>query len=595
MLGVFRKKIELKLGVIFLFIVFIPVTIISLVSYFLIVGGIQREIKQRITSNLNVSAAIFDKIKNQLRYTIRDQNGRIRYYFETDNLSKLPAYLKAMAEQNDLNILLVTNKKGKVIARSNLAAIIGDDLSSDPAIGKALQGQDIVSTEIITAEEIKKEGIKTNYSQGMLIKIIMPVKEPDDTVLGVTIGGYLLNENREIVDIISNLVGAQAAIIQTDTIISSSLNEDGKSLTGVKINPEIADLVLHKGGEFVGPDPTTTTYMLGLVPIRNWENEIIGSIYIRATEESFIGVKRKMQATIFLMAGFSIFLALLIGYLVGHPITGSITNLRRGAEIVSRGNFDHRIEVETEDEIKELADSFNSMTLDLKEAQKKLLQSEKMAALGQIAAAVSHELKNPLTSIKMGAFLLKGKLSSADAETGKALADIEAEVDRANKIVTEILTFSQPISPVFSPVNVNEVLAEIMPLMEYQAQFQQIKVEKKFSANLAAISADRDQIKQVFENLIINALQAMDAGGVLVLRTIQEDDWIKISIKDNGVGIAQENIKSIFQPFFTTKDKGIGLGLSIVNEIVKKHLGAISVRSKLGEGTTFTVSFPKHA
>ena len=595
MFNFIRQRIELKLGAVFLLVVFIPITIISIISYNLIVKGIQREIQQRTISDLNVAVAIYDKIKNQLRYTIRDQSGRIRYYFDTDTLEDLPAYLAAVAEQNNLDVFLVTDRKGRVVAHSNIATRMGDNLSKDPLVQKALAGEDTVSTELIAASDLSLDGLKSAVPEEMMIRVVMALKDPDGAIKGAMVAGYLLNDNDEIVGIIADLVNAQAAIFQRDTIISSSLHDEkGARIVGTRTSREIADIVLHNGREYIGEDRIFGTgFMNGYVPIRNFSNEVIGSLYVRATEEGFLEIKRKMQDTILYMAGFSILLALLIGFMVGHPLTRSIARLNQGAEVVSGGNFDVKIDVETEDELKDLADSFNIMTADLKEAQKKLLQSEKMAALGQIAAAVSHELKNPLTGIKMAAYLLKDTLGEGNVEVNKCLADIESSVDRANKIVMEILAFSQPVNPIFNAVNVNEVLPEILPLLEYQAQVHSINLVKELAHGLAPVKADKDQLKQIFENLMTNALQAMGVGGVLTLVTSQDKDNIIVKVKDTGVGIAEENIKSIFQPFFTTKDKGIGLGLAIVNEIVKKHQGTITVESRLGKGTTFTVIFPK--
>jgi two-component system, NtrC family, sensor kinase len=595
MFNFIRQRIELKLGVVFLFVVFIPITVMSFMSVNLILKGIQREIQQRIVSDLNVAVAIYDKIKHQLRYTIRDQCNRVKYYFDTETLDDLPAFLKAVAEQNSLDVLLVADKRGRVIARGNLPTIKGDNLAERAYFKRAIDGEDIVSTELVSTVEMQAEGIKSATAEALMIRVVMPVKEPDGTVRAVIIAGYLLNKNHDIVDLITDLIGAQAAIFQRETVVSSSLRDQkGTRILGTKTNKKIFETVLLNGKQYIGEDEIFGSgYISGYIPLRNANNKIIGSLYIRASEEGFLDIKRKVMSAIIFMAGFSILLALTIGFLVGRPLTKSIESLRQGAIAVANSDFDHKIKIDTNDELKQLADSFNTMTEELKEAQKKLLQSEKMAALGQIAAAVSHELKNPLTGIKMAAYFLRDKVSREDTEANKSISDIESEADRANKIVMEILTFSQPISPIFNTVNVNEVLAEILPVQEYQAQLHDIKVTKQLQEINSVIKADRDQLKQIFDNLINNALQAMGAGGELTVMSLEEKDFIRVKIKDSGVGIPDENLKSIFQPFFTTKDKGIGLGLSIVNEIVKKHQGTISVESRLGQGTTFIVSFPK--
>ena len=597
MFNFIRQRIELKLGAVLLFVVFIPIAIMSFVSVNLILKGIHREMQQRIVSDLNVAVAIYDKIKHQLRYTIRDQSSRVKYYFDTETLDDMPAFLKAVAEQNNLDVFVVADRRGRVIARGNLPMFKGDNLSDRAYFKRAVDGEDIVSTELVSIGEMQTEGIKSATAEALMIRVVMPVKEPDGTVRAVMIAGYLLNNNHGIVDLITDLIGAQAAIFQRDMIVSSSLRDrNGTRVMGTKTNGKITEMVLQSGKQYIGEDEVFGTgYINGYIPLRNANNQVIGSLYIRASEEGFLDIKRKVMSSIIFMAGFSILLALAIGFSVGRPLTRSIESLRQGALAVANSDFDHKIKVDTDDELKQLADAFNAMTAELKEAQKKLLQSEKMAALGQIAAAVSHELKNPLTGIKMAAYFLRDKVNCEDTEANKSISDIESEADRANKIVMEILTFSQPISPIFNTLNVNDVLAEILPVQQYQAELHDITVIKQLQEIKSVIKADRDQLKQIFDNLINNALQAMGAGGELTIISLEEKDNIKVKIKDTGVGISEENLKSIFQPFFTTKDKGIGLGLSIVNEIVKKHQGTISVESRLGQGTTFIVSFPKFA
>ena len=235
--------------------------------------------------------------------------------------------------------------------------------------------------------------------------------------------------------------------------------------------------------------------------------------------------------------------------------------------------------------------------------EEELIQSEKMASLGQLAASVVHEVNNPLAGIMVyiKLFLRKYKENKLqDEKTESQLLKMEKELDRTTRIIRNLLAFSRQSEPSMSPVEINKVIDAALPLVENQINLENITLMKNLDTELPLIQADFDKIQQVLINIMLNAIQAMPEGGTLTIasstaRAVRIRDSyknaVRIDITDTGVGISQENLKKLFTPFFTTKEKGmgVGLGLSVVHGIISKHKGKIDVESEPGKGTTFTI------
>jgi len=237
------------------------------------------------------------------------------------------------------------------------------------------------------------------------------------------------------------------------------------------------------------------------------------------------------------------------------------------------------------------------MQRQLEDTYKQLLHSEKLASLGKLAAGVAHEINNPLGGILIYANLLLEQ--ARDEATRRDLQEIIDQTLRCKEIVQGLLNFARKTGEEKIPTQLNELLDKCISLMEKQALFHNIKVEREFEANLPTVLADPSQINQVFTNLIVNAAQAMDGKGTLRLRTWSEGSptEVHVEVSDTGVGIPEQYLPRIFDPFFSTKavGKGTGLGLSIAYGIVKRHGGEFQVRSRVGKGTTFHVKFPLEA
>ena len=249
-----------------------------------------------------------------------------------------------------------------------------------------------------------------------------------------------------------------------------------------------------------------------------------------------------------------------------------------------------RVEEELERHRLHLTELVKERTRELEEAQEQLVRREKLAVLGQLAGGVGHELRNPLGSIKNAVYFLNMVLEVDDPEVQEALQILKREVARSEATIESLLEFARPKPPVSRPVDVNEL---ILAALNRDPLPQNVTVETLLADSLPMIDGDPDQVAMVFGNLILNSIQAMEDGGLLTVKSDAPDDsWITISFTDTGVGVSQEDMKNIFEPLFTTKAKGIGLGLALSRSIAESHGGTIEVQSELGEGSIFTIRLP---
>jgi two-component system NtrC family sensor kinase len=234
---------------------------------------------------------------------------------------------------------------------------------------------------------------------------------------------------------------------------------------------------------------------------------------------------------------------------------------------------------------------------ELKETQEGLIRSEKLSSLGKLAASIAHEVNNPLSGVLVYTQLLNKKISADEFNKEAALnylGKMESELTRSTKLVRNLLDFARQSPPTLKETDINDVIKQSLELVVAQVKQNDIKVIREFSPTLPSLMADPDQLKQVCINLILNSIQAMPNGGTLSLSTGVGKGQIKVEVRDTGYGIPAENMNKVFTPFFTTKKevKGVGLGLAVSYGIVQRHRGTISVKSKEGEGTTFSLYLP---
>jgi len=242
---------------------------------------------------------------------------------------------------------------------------------------------------------------------------------------------------------------------------------------------------------------------------------------------------------------------------------------------------------------KSLTREVDLKTRELRESQDRLLRSERFAAVGEAAAYVSHEIKNPLMVI--GGFIrqLQRRFFGEDQAAQEKFTIVIDEVKRLESYLGDLRDFTRPAAPVMQKVDINQVIREEQALMQEAAKEKGITIVDSLQSDLPPVEADRNQMKQVLVNLIKNAMEALEDEGSIILATGVTEGQIWFSVHDTGKGIDPESLAKIFDPFFTTKDKGTGLGLAVINKIVIDHQGTIEVESTPGEGSTFTVKLPR--
>jgi len=225
------------------------------------------------------------------------------------------------------------------------------------------------------------------------------------------------------------------------------------------------------------------------------------------------------------------------------------------------------------------------------QTEEQLRRADRLSALGQLSAGMAHEIRNPLGAIRGAVEILRDDYSPEDAKF-EFIQILLKETDRLNKIVQEFLGFAMPKQPEFQQADVNEELESVLTLTAQEARKAGVKVEKKLDPSIGKRSFDAGLLRQAFLNLVLNAVQAMPQGGLLMVGSSLREGKVEVMVGDTGSGIAEENRKKLFSPFFTTKKNGTGLGLAITYRIIENHHGTIDVASEQGKGTTFTVKIP---
>jgi two-component system nitrogen regulation sensor histidine kinase NtrY len=336
------------------------------------------------------------------------------------------------------------------------------------------------------------------------------------------------------------------------------------------------------------------------IPLTGRNNELLGIFLVGSSRKEVVLLTNKIVKIAGAVGAGALFIGLLIALWISARITKPVEELAEAAREVAGGRWDTHIDVRGSDEIGQLASAFNNMTKTLAQQKERLVQTERVAAWRELARRLAHELRNPLFPMQITIENLQ-KARQLDAKQflevfHESTATLKAELANLNAIVSRFSDFSKMPAPQFVRVNVNEALRNAVRLFE--PQFNEvgkptITPELFLTDPLPEIDADPDLLHRAFQNLVLNALDAMPAGGTLTLKTSEHDGHVRIEVADTGKGLTPEECSRLFTPYYTTKLQGTGLGLAIVQSVVSDHHGNISVTSDEGRGTTFRIDLPQ--
>jgi two-component system NtrC family sensor kinase len=594
------------------------------------------EANNRIRQDLNVARVIYNDRINAIRLAL-ELTASIPEYPETSSSSDtLPAtkVINQLARRLKLDFVGMTNARGQIIHQYRQDPADTTDIpSKNPLVTRVLNNQQpIAGTVILNEEQLlfedpslvgraeigpkEKSDSKNAEITAMTIGVAVPVFV-DETFKGVLYGGFLLNKDTDIIDKIGETVFKNeiykgrnvgtATIFYNDLRIATSVkNPLGKRAFGTLSSPEVSRHVLGGGERWTNRAKVLNDwYITAYEPINDIFGQRVGMLYVGVLEAPYADIRRNaiMIFTSITLAG--VMIAIFLGWLFTGRIMQPVTHLIQASVEISNGNLSPDIGPISKDDIGRLQKKFLIMTAALKEKEKRhkvedetrLLQSEKQASVGKLAAGVAHEINNPLTAVLTFTHLILRRKDLSD-EVRADLEIVKTQTERVRKIVKSLLDFSRQTVIKTESTEINKLIEDSLGLMKNQALIQDVNLLFHGADNLPTLTLDQNQLQSVLINMIINALDATPPGGHIDIQTMPVDvngeRGVEIIIADTGSGISPDNMGQIFDPFFTTKEvgEGTGLGLAVTAGIIERHGGTIKVWSQTHKGTTFTIWLP---
>jgi len=643
----FKINLQNRLIVGFLIATSITGLVATVISIWTINRSTIAEVQNRARQDINTAQLIYnntlERIMSQVRFCAEGTD--VHEFITRHDISRM-AYLKRVMRENFeqqpqryqifLDMLTLIDTTGNVLYRVGNPKLRRDNLLQDPFIKACIEKKlPIASTELMSIENILKENpdlsdrariniVKTprsaeikrdKLSEGMVMRAAYPIMDRKKEVMGILVGGVLLNKDNSIVDQITETIyhGEKykgrsmvvATIFQGGVRIATNvMTDENRRAIGTILSKEVYDWVIIKGKEWVGRafvvnDWYITTY----TPIFNTERILIGILYTGILEARYRDIKWKMILINMGITILGMIIAFIISFRLGNTIIRRIRLLKEATEAIVSGNLDFKLSPDKISGFDMLDEAFNKMSRSLKEhnaqlqkMHQQLARSEKLTALGGMASGVAHEINNPLGGILLYSNLVLEDIPE-DSPARENVRKIIYQTNRCKEIVQGLLDFARTPTSELVPLQINHVIKTSLNLVKDQSMFHGIEIDIHLAENLPEIMGDRSRLEEVCLNLFINAADAMKGRGKMTIVTaLSVNNFVKIFISDTGKGIEKEHLSHIFEPFFTTKEPGLGtgLGLSIAYGIIQKHNGTIDAESEPGNGTTFIISLPAY-
>ncbi|MCH8011561.1 MAG: HAMP domain-containing protein [Candidatus Marinimicrobia bacterium] len=578
-----------------IFLVVFTVSVIFVLISAIVMNILMARIaNDEVTQNLRVGKEAYERFI-ALRYSLIESEARIlsqtphlRAVMNIPDVNHETVLYTAqpLSKINDMSLMLLLDSHGKLLADVSDPSASGHDFQKFPGMQEALNG----------AEYNGIWRYKDNLYPIVIIPMIM-----EDHLLGLLILGDLLDSSAA--EEIRYFTGRDVLILDSEKLIALSRGNPEYS----EVDPaEIAHLVnILENFETLNSSPDSPfRVVLGrkeclavAVPFGNRQGY---TILFRALDEVDTGVDVIRRAVLG-AAGGTIILALLLSLWVSGRVSRPIRDLRDSAEQFGAGNLEKRVRVHSSDELGQLGIAFNNMAdnlnksrTELIEAQERLVRTERLAAIGELSGGVAHELRNPLGAIKNAAYYIKRRLLGSDLvkdepKIGEFLEIMDEEIETSNQVITDLMDFSRVNPPKLSPTKLEAVVDSALSRLEVK---ENVKVVLEFDPSFPEVAVDTEQLRRAFGNLIKNADEAMPEGGTLTITAKTVNGFVELQFRDTGQGISEADLPKVLDPLFTTKPKGVGLGLAIINSIIEMHQGSVEVNSKQGEGATFTIRLP---
>jgi two-component system nitrogen regulation sensor histidine kinase NtrY len=492
---------------------------------------------------------------------------------------------KALAGQQQLDFLELIDHQGTILSSAQWQAKFGYPETAIPsAVGSA-------------GAFLKREELPDGSSLGLFAVRATHVGEQPLYV----IGGERLDQG-----FLSSLdipTGTRVLLYQNlDTRWNpkSLLDLNGPASGAERIAPLI-EQVRRTGQESQGvirwTDDSADAEVVHAIPLNGPNQQLMGVLLVGSSRRPLIELQRRVLSAAMLVGGAGILVAVIASLWFGERVTRPVVSLADAARRVAAGDLAAKVEVESHDELGELASAFNRMTEDLTHQKDRAVQAERVAAWRELARRLAHELKNPLFPLQVTVEnLVRAKQKAPEMfeevfEEGTST--LLAEINNLKAIIGRFSEFSKMPQPQRRPTQVNEIVHSVLGVFQAQLQAKSpIAVHTDLAATLPEISADPDLLHRAISNLVLNAIDAMPQGGELTIGSKAIGDRVEISVSDTGSGLTPEECERLFTPYYTTKQYGTGLGLAIVQSVVSDHGGKISVESAKDKGTTFRIELP---